>query len=67
MRKSQLFLILSLLAMLLFISLTSKDLSKAYFGGLPWYGWVGFSFFLITVGLCLALRDANRQSCPSLA
>lgn len=60
MRKSQLFLIIALLAMLLAISLLSKDSSKAYFGGLPWYGWVGISGFLVIVGLGLALRDANR-------
>lgn len=60
MRKSQLFLIIALLAMLLAISLVSKDLSKAYFGGLPWYGWAGVSFFLVVVGFGLALRDANR-------
>jgi len=60
MRKSQLILIIALLAMLLTISLLSKDLSKAYFGGLPWYGWAGISLFLVIVGFGLALRDANR-------
>ena len=60
MRKSQLFLIIALLAMLLAISLLSKDLSKAYTGGLPWYGWVGSSFCLVIVAFLLALRDANR-------
>jgi thioredoxin reductase len=60
MRKSQLFLIIALLAMLLAISLLSKDLSKAYTGGLPWYGWAGISFFLVIVAFLLALRDANR-------
>ena len=60
MRKSQLFLIIALLAMLLVISLLSKDLSKAYTGGLPWYGWAGISLFLVIVGFLLALRDANR-------
>jgi len=60
MRKSQLFLIIALLGMLLGISLISNDLSKAYFGGLPWYGWAGVSIFLVIVGFGLALRDANR-------
>ena len=60
MRKSQLLLIIALMALLLGVSLVSKDISKAYFGGLPWYGWVGISIFLVIVGLGLALRDANR-------
>src|ERR1700730_5446844 len=60
MRKSQLFLILALMAMLLAINLLSQDRSKGYFGGLPWYGWAGISVFLVTVGFGFALRDANR-------
>jgi len=48
------------MAMLLAISMVSKDFSKAYFGGLPWYGWAGVSVFLVIVGFALALRDANR-------
>jgi thioredoxin reductase (NADPH) len=60
MRKSQLFLIIALLVMLLAINLISQDRSKAYFGALPWYGWVGISVFLVIVGFGLALRDANR-------
>ena len=60
MRKSQLFLIIALMAMLLAVSLVSKDFSKAYFGGLPWYGWAGITIFLVFVGFGLALRDANR-------
>ncbi|HXM36232.1 MAG TPA: 4Fe-4S binding protein, partial [Pyrinomonadaceae bacterium] len=60
MRKSQLFLIVALMAMLLTINLISQDRSKGYFGGLPWYGWAGISVFLVFVGFSFALRDANR-------
>lgn len=60
MRKSQLFLILALAALLLAINLFSQDKSKEYFGGLPWYGWAGISLFLVIVGFGFALRDARR-------
>ena len=46
--------------MLLAINLISEHRSKAYFGGLPWYGWVGISAFLVIGGFWFALRDAER-------
>ncbi|HZG50896.1 MAG TPA: NAD(P)-binding domain-containing protein [Pyrinomonadaceae bacterium] len=62
MKKSQLFIILALTALLLATNLYTRDdfAGKAYFGGLPWFGWAGVSLLLIAVGLCLALRDAAR-------
>jgi thioredoxin reductase len=60
MRKSQLFLIVALLMMLLAINVISEDRTKSYFGGLPWYGWAGISAFLVIVGFGFALRDAGR-------
>ena len=60
MRKSQLLIIITLLAMLLTINLISEDRSKSYFGGLPWYGWAGISVFLATAGFWFAIRDAKR-------
>jgi thioredoxin reductase (NADPH) len=62
MKKSQLFIILALTALLLAINLLTRDefAGKSYFGGLPWFGWVGVSLFLIAVGIGFALRDAAR-------
>lgn len=62
MRKSQLLIILTLLALLLTINqLFTEDSSlRRYFGGLPWYGWAGISLFLATAGVWFALRDARR-------
>ncbi|HZH89839.1 MAG TPA: NAD(P)-binding domain-containing protein [Pyrinomonadaceae bacterium] len=62
MKKSQLFIILALTALLLAINLFTRDdfAGKAYFGGLPWFGWAGMSLTLILVGLGFALRDARR-------
>src|SRR5919199_5162598 len=62
MRKSQLFIILSLLALLLAISLVSEERSagKDVLGGLPWYGWAGTGFFLCAWGVGFMLRDAAR-------
>src|SRR5919199_1485201 len=62
MRKSQLFIILSLLALLLAISLASEERSagKDVLGGLPWYGWAGTGFFLCAWGVGFMLRDAAR-------
>jgi thioredoxin reductase (NADPH) len=62
MKKSQLFIILALTALLLAINLLSRDdfAGKSYFGGLPWFGWAGVSVFLVAVGVGLALRDAAR-------
>jgi thioredoxin reductase len=62
MKKSQLFIILALTALLLAINLLTRDdfAGKSYFGGLPWFGWAGVSLFLIAVGVGFALRDAAR-------
>ena len=62
MKKSQLLIILALTALLLAINLYSRDdiAGKAYFGGLPWFGWAGVSLLLILVGIGFALRDAAR-------
>lgn len=60
MKKSQLLISIGLLVMLLAINLMSEDVSKAYFGGLPWYGWAGISAFLVIAGFWFALRDAER-------
>ncbi|HEX8494272.1 MAG TPA: NAD(P)-binding domain-containing protein [Pyrinomonadaceae bacterium] len=62
MRKSQLLIIIALLALLLAINqLSSNDVFlKGYFGGLPWYGWAGISAFLLLIGIALALGDAAR-------
>lgn len=62
MKKSQLFIILALTALLLTINLLTRDdfAGKSYFGGLPWFGWAGVSLFLIAVGIGFAWRDAAR-------
>jgi len=62
MRKSQLLIILTLLALLLTINQLFTDPSslRRYLGGLPWYGWAGISVFLATAGIWFALRDAQR-------
>jgi len=62
MKKSQLLIILALTMLLLAINLLTRDdfAGKSYFGGLPWFGWVGISLFLIAVGIGFALRDAAR-------
>ena len=60
MKKSQLFVILALCALLLAINQLTADPSKSFFGGLPWYGWAGVGLFLIAVGISFAVRDAAR-------
>src|SRR5437016_8435439 len=62
MRKSQLLIILTLLALLLAINQLFTDPSslRRYFGGLPWYGWAGITVFLASAGIWFALRDARR-------
>jgi thioredoxin reductase len=62
MKKSQLLIIIALLLLLLAINQTTSDASflKSIFGGLPWYGWVGISAFLILIGISFAVRDAWR-------
>ncbi|MDQ2921130.1 MAG: NAD(P)-binding domain-containing protein [Acidobacteriota bacterium] len=60
MRKSQLLIIVALLALLLTINqlFTEPSSLRRYLGGLPWYGWAGISVFLLTAGIAFALRDA---------
>jgi thioredoxin reductase (NADPH) len=62
MRKSQLLIILTLLALLLAINqlFTEPSSLRRYLGGLPWYGWAGISAFLAVTGIWFALRDAAR-------
>ena len=62
MRKSQLLIILTLLAILFAINqfFTAPSSLRPYLGGLPWYGWAGISLFLAVAGLVFALRDAAR-------
>src|SRR6266566_5890889 len=62
MRKSQLLIILTLLALLLAINqlFTGPSSLRRYLGGLPWYGWAGISVFLAVAGIWFALRDARR-------
>ncbi|HEX8846932.1 MAG TPA: NAD(P)-binding domain-containing protein [Pyrinomonadaceae bacterium] len=62
MKKSQLIIITALLLLLLAVNQTTSNTSflKSFFGGLPWYGWVGISLFLILIGIGFALRDAQR-------
>jgi thioredoxin reductase (NADPH) len=59
MRKSQLLIIIALLALLLTINRTTADSAflKSFAGGLPWYGWAGISLFLFVVGVAFAIRD----------
>src|SRR5712671_6843493 len=62
MRKSQLLIILTLLALLLAVNqlFTETSSLRRYLGGLPWYGWAGISIFLVLAGILFALRDAQR-------
>jgi thioredoxin reductase (NADPH) len=60
MKKSQLFVILALWSLLMPINLVTKDPSKSFFGGLPWWGWVGIGLFLVITGVAFALRDSRR-------
>jgi thioredoxin reductase len=62
MRKSQLLIIVALLALLLAINQTTADSAflKSFAGGLPWYGWAGISIFLIIVGIGFAINDGWR-------
>jgi len=61
-KKSQLLIILTLLALLLTINqiFTEASSLRRYLGGLPWYGWAGISVFLAVAGIWFALRDARR-------
>lgn len=62
MKKSQLLIIVTLLALLAAINqLFPKGSSLSrYLGGLPWYGWMGISIFLALAAVAFALRDARR-------
>lgn len=62
MKKSQLLIIIALTVLLLALNLLTRDDfgGKAYFGGLPWWGWAGISLFMLVVGVWFALRDAAR-------
>jgi thioredoxin reductase len=60
MKKAQLFVILALLALLMAVNLSTKDPSKSFFGGLPWWGWAAIALFLLVTGLSFALRDSKR-------
>ena len=62
MKKSQLLVILTLLALLVTVNqlFTEESLFRSYLGGLPWYGWGGISLFLVIIGVGFALRDARR-------
>lgn len=62
MKKSQLLIILTLIALLAAVNqlFTEKSSLRSYLGGLPWYGWAGISLFLVTAGISFALRDARR-------
>src|SRR3989442_1587636 len=62
MRKSQLLIILTLLALLLAINqlLTGPSSLRRYLGVLPWYGWAGITIFLAAAGIWFAIRDARR-------
>ena len=62
MSKSQLLIILTLLAVLVTIIrlFTEASSLRRYLGGLPWYGWAGISIFLLLAGIAFALRDAMR-------
>src|SRR5260221_13707110 len=62
MRKSQLLIILTLLALLLAVNqlFTEPSSLRKYLGALPWYGWAGISIFLAITGIWFGLRDAAR-------
>src|ERR1700759_225510 len=60
MKKSQLFAILALWSLLMPINLATKDPSKSFFGGLPWWGWVSLGLLLVITGVAFAVRDSRR-------
>jgi thioredoxin reductase (NADPH) len=60
MKKSQLLVMLGLLSLLAAVNLFTKDPSKSFFGGLPWWGWAGTTLFLLLVAVTLTLRDSRR-------
>ncbi len=60
MKRSQLIVILALLALLAAVNLWTSDPSKSFFGGLPWWGWAGTGLFMLVAGVAFALRDSRR-------
>jgi thioredoxin reductase (NADPH) len=62
MRRSQLFIILTLWALLVVLNqfFTEASSLRRYLGGLPWFGWAGISVFLALTGVILALLDGHR-------
>ncbi len=60
MKRSQLLVILALLAMLAAVNLFTADPSKSFFGGLPWWGWAAVALLLLLLGVLFALRDSRR-------
>lgn len=60
MKKSQLFITLALMALLVGVNQYSQDPSKKFFGGLPWWGWALIAGFLLIVSVIFALRDSRR-------
>jgi thioredoxin reductase (NADPH) len=63
MRKSQLIIIVTLIALLLAINQLFAGAStlRSYLGGLPWYGWAGIIVFLIVAALALAVSEARQE------
>jgi thioredoxin reductase len=51
---------LALLSMLAAVNLFTKDPSKSFFGGLPWWGWAGITLFLLLIAVAFTLRDSRR-------
>jgi thioredoxin reductase (NADPH) len=62
MRKSQIIIIVALLAMLVLVNLLTggNDIGRHYLGGVPWYGWSGVGLALAFVGIGFAMRDSLR-------
>ena len=63
MKKSQLLIVLTVLALLLAVNrrFAGDPSPEIYLGGLPWYWWVGIGGFLALAGVAFALRDARRE------
>jgi thioredoxin reductase len=62
MKRSQLFITLTLFGLLVTINqlFTEPSSLRKYLGGLPWYGWAGIGLFLASAGVVFALLDAHR-------
>ncbi|MDT7541758.1 MAG: hypothetical protein QOE33_1662 [Acidobacteriota bacterium] len=60
MRKSQLIIILALLAVLFAVSLLGARGSEGAYGGVPWYGWAGGALLIAASGIAWVLHDAAR-------